>query len=105
MPFTWVPINGSYPGQTGTVTVTPVTAMSNQTDGSIVNAAQVFPIVNGSVSFTLAATDDPGTVGGLGYDFYIVVSGSNPVEFTSPIPASQAALGLSLSSLPWTGAV
>ena len=100
MAFTYVPITGSYPGQTGTITVTPVTAMVNQ--GQTVSASQTFSITNGAVSFYLAATDSPGNDVRGTYLFGIQVTGQEPLSFTTTIPSVQALTGININTqLPW----
>ena len=96
MAFSYVPINGSWPGQTGYVAVSPIYPMTNE--GHQVNSRLVYPLVNGSVSFEVAATDSIGNdVNGL-YQFDINVSGGNSTSFSTKIPSSYEATGLSLNT-------
>ena len=96
MAFSYVPINGSWPGQTGYVAVSPIYPMTNEDHQ--VNSRLVYPLVNGSVSFEVAATDSIGNdVNGL-YQFDINVSGGNSTSFSTKIPSSYEATGLSLNT-------
>lgn len=100
MAFSYVTITGSYPGKTGTVTVTPVTEMTNS--GQQISSREVYPIRNGSVLFRLAATDDPGTdPAGAEYVVSIQVAGQAPVQFSTIIPSALAGGNLDLSQLPY----
>ncbi len=97
MPFTYVPVSGSWPGQTGSVSVTPVVPMVN--GGVTYNARRVFNLVNGAVSFNLAATDSIGNDIQGAYRFDINVTGpGNSESFSTTIPSSYASSGLSINT-------
>ena len=100
MAFTYVPITGSWPGQTGKVVVTPVRSITNNNVN--ITGSQTFVLSGGSVSFSLAATDDIGTSFNTGYEFYLEISGQASQVFTTTIPHAQVYSGININTqLPW----
>ena len=65
MSFTYVPVTGSWSNSkdevaSGSVTFLPTVAMDN--DETVSQSPVVVPLVDGAISVTLAANDDPGTI-------------------------------------------
>jgi hypothetical protein len=101
--YSYVTVTGSFPGQSGTVTFTPSSAITDLTGTIAVLGPVVFgcPLSGGSfTSPPLLATDNPGLLpAGWTWEARIALQGTTPYGYPVLVPSSPSSTTLSALSV------